>query len=436
MKKLIALLIAALMAVTGALACAETALTPPMTITNAVIFDRDACRKIMADMGLDASQVELVEGVLDLVEASGQKLVVAEDGFEYNLILGGNTVATLAGDITPKGITVGSNLFPHYLLTVSNATVDALLAQYADEAQGAVEAEAEAEPKAQGGHPILLTQVMALVRQNSVKLIDLVRASILIGEGQAGAYAVDGDTYNAMIPVSIDTRAIADGAVDIVDKLIHSKPVVKLQNVLRSIDIDIPLETPVITDVPAINATVYACQDEAGNANGPLYVEAEIAGTDMRPLIHGQDRLDGENIRVKVAIPDISLEVKYEQFQSDDVAFKRLDVDAGTVYIGLALEATLGDESHLSFNIYSPDPTKPLVSDDIAIVPGGERLYVIEGKNRTVLSVEALMSGEEEEGSWLSLLADIAISSAIEIMSTANLAQSEVANLIGLLLVE
>ena len=46
------------------------------------------------------------------------------------------------------------------------------------------------------------------------------------------------------------------------------------------------------------------------------------------------------------------------------------------------------------------------------------------------------MSGEEEEGSWLSVLADIAISSAIEIMSTANLAQSEVANLIGLLLVE
>ena len=50
MKKLIALLIVALMTATGVLACAEAGPTLPMTIANTVTFDRDACRKIMADM--------------------------------------------------------------------------------------------------------------------------------------------------------------------------------------------------------------------------------------------------------------------------------------------------------------------------------------------------------------------------------------------------
>ena len=440
MKKLIALLIVALMAVTGALACAESALTPPMTIVNTVTLDRDTCRKTMTDMGLNARQIELVEGVLDLVEASSQRLVVAEDGFEYNLILGGNTVATLAGDISPEGVSIGSNLFPHCLLTVSNATINDLLARFDGEPQAADETEVETESKTEDNtkveRPTLLSRLMALIRENSVKLVDLVSSSIDIGQSQAGEYVVDGDTYNAMIPVSVDTRAIADGIVDLTDKFIHSEPVARLQAVLRRVDIDIPLETPVIGDVPTVTATVYACQDEAGNANGPLYVNAGIAGANATPLIQGQVRVDGENARVKFEIPAFELEVKYEQFQSDNGGFARLDINAGEVYFGLALEATLGDESHLSFNVYSPDPSKPLVSDDIAIAKGGQRSYVIEGKNMTVLSVEELMSGEEENGSWLSVLADMAVYSAIEIMGNAYNAQPEVENLIDLLLGE
>jgi hypothetical protein len=188
--------------------------------------------------------------------------------------------------------------------------------------------------------------------------------------------------------------------------------------------------------VPTVTATVYACQDEAGNANGPLYVNAGIAGANATPLIQGQVRVDGENARVKFEIPAFELEVKYEQFQSDNGGFARADINAGEIYFGLALEATLGDVSHLSFNVYSPDPSKPLVSDDIAIATGGRRSYVIDSKNKTVLSVEGLMSGEEENGSWLSVLADMAVYSAIEIMGNAYNAQPEVENLIDLLLGE
>ena len=436
MKKLIALLIVALMAVTGVLACAESAPTPPMTIVNTVTLDRDTCRKTMTDMGLNARQIELVEGVLDLVEASSQRLVVVEDGFEYNMILDGNTVAILAGDISPEGVSIGSNMFPHCLLTVSNATINDLLARFDGEPQAADETEVKTESNTKGERPTLLSELMALIRENSEKLVDLVSSSIDIGQSQAGEYVVDGDTYNAMIPVSVDTRAIADGIVDLTDKFIHSEPVARLQAVLRRVDIDIPLETPVIGDVPTVTATVYACQDEAGNANGPLYVNAGIAGANATPLIQGQVRVDDENARVKFDIPAFELEVKYEQFQSDNGGFARADINAGEIYFGLALEAALGDVSHLSFNVYSPDPSKPLVSDDIAISKGGQKSYVIEGKNKTVLSVEGLMSGEEENGSWLSVLADMAVYSAIEIMGNAYNAQPEVENLIDLLLGE
>ena len=369
-----------------------------------------------------AEQIEFVESLLALVEASGQKLIVAEDGFEYDMILDGNTVATLAGDITPEGVSVGSNLFPHYILTVSNATIDELLANFAAEEQ--TEAEASAG---------LLPELIALSQDSGGEMIELTKSAVKVGEPVTGEYEVDGDTYNAMLPVSVDTRAIADGVIDLADKIIHSKPVVKLQNVLKSVDIDIPLETPAIEDVPAVNATVYACQDESGNANGPIYVEAGIDEADGSPLIQARVRVDGENVRVKFGIPGIELEVQYEQFMSDGGGFMRLDVNAGAVYVGLSLEMTLGDESHLSFNVYYPDPSKPLVCDDIAVTGGGMRRYVVESKKKTALSLERLMAGEEENGSWISLLADVAIYSAVEIMSTTNHAQPEVKNLIELL---
>jgi hypothetical protein len=217
-------------------------------------------------------------------------------------------------------------MFPHCLLTVSNATINDLLARFDGEPQAADETEVKTEGNTKGERPTLLSELMALIRENSEKLVDLVSSSIDIGQSQAGEYVVDGDTYNAMIPVSVDTRAIADGIVDLTDKLIHSEPVTRLQAVLRRVDIDIPLETPVIGDVPTVTATVYACQDEAGNANGPLYVNAGIAGANATPLIQGQVRVDGENARVKFEIPAFELEVKYEQFQSDNGGFARADI--------------------------------------------------------------------------------------------------------------
>lgn len=421
MKKLIALLLAALMAMTGTIALAEAMPTPPMTIANAVTFDHDACKKVMADMGLDAEQIEVVESALAFIEASGQRLIVAEDGFEYNLILGGNSVATVAGDFTPEGVSIGSNLFPHYVLTVSNATIADMKARFT------AEAEAEAVNESVG----LLPDLIGLYWLYNSELTELIKSAIVVGEPEKGEYAIDGDTYNAMLPVSIDTRAIADGVVDLTDKLIHSEPVVKLQALLKSIDVDLPLETPTIEDVPAISAKAYACQDEQGNVNGPVYVEVGVAGSEgASPLIEAKVRVEGENIRLKFEVPGIASDVQYEQFQSDAGGFGRLDVNVGSIYAGLALEATLGEDSHISFNVYYPDASTPLVKDDIAVTAGGQRMYPVEGRNKTVLSVERLMAGEEE-GAWLYLLADVARYSVVEIMSISNQSQPAVENLLG-----
>lgn len=421
MKKLIALLLAALMAVTGTLALAEAAPKPPMTIANAITFDHEACKKIMTDMGLDAEQIEVVESALALIEASGQKLVVAEDGFEYTVILGGNNVATVAGDFTPEGVSIGSNLFPHYILTVTNATISDVMARFTAEAQ------AEAVGEGVG----LLSELIGLYWVYNSELTELVKSAIVVGEPEKGEYAIDGDTYNAMLPVSVDTRAIADGVVDLADKLIHSEPVVKLQAVLKSIDIDIPLETPSIEDVPAISAKAYACQDGEGNVNGPVYVEVGVAGSEgASPLVEAKVRVDGQNIRLNFGVPGIASDVQYEQFQSDAGGFARLDVNVGEIYAGLALEAALGDDSHISFNVYYPDQSTPLVKDDIAVTSGGVRMYPVEGKNKTVLSVEGLMAGEEE-GAWLYLLADVARYTVVEIMSISNQSQPAIENLIG-----
>ena len=431
MKKLIALLLAALMALTGAMAFAEAAPEAPalpMTISNAVKFDRDACRRIMTEAGMDAEKMAETENTLSLIEASGQSLVLAQDGFEYNMIWDGNTVATVAGDFSPTGVSIGSNLFPHYLLTVSNDTIAGLLSGLAAEEKAEVEAaaetqaegETEPETEAAGEGAELLPEFVSLVREYSGKIMEMASSAIVVGEPVIGEYAVDGDTYNAMLPVSVDTRGIVDGFIGLVDEFIHNRTIVEAQATLRYFGIDIPLETPVVENVPAIAATVYSCQDEAGNANGPLYVEAGIDGADGASIIRTNVRLDGENVRVRLEIPANGFDAAYEQFQSDGGGFTRLDVNAGESYYGVALESAIGEESHFSFNVYYPDASTLLLSDDIAVVAGGRRLDAIYSSNKAVLSVERLMSGQEENGTWLSLLADAAINSVTEAMGGRN----------------
>ena len=71
------------------------------------------------------------------------------------------------------------------------------------------------------------------IRESSEKLVELITSSIVLGEAQAGEWAMDGDTYNAMMPFSVDTRAIADGVVDLIDKFIHTGKVKRLPSYVR-----------------------------------------------------------------------------------------------------------------------------------------------------------------------------------------------------------
>ena len=408
MKRIIALLLSVMMVMTSSLAFAEIPYIPSMTITNAVTFNRDAINQLMNSWGMKPEDIENIESKMTAVETSSQKLIIVKDGFEYSLILNGNNVCTIDGDFTPEGVTIGSNLFPRYALSMSSETFTELVSRFVSESL--VE-----ERKENSG---LMAAVLAVIESQTGSLFKTLMSTVTVGNPETGTFTVDGETYNTMNPITINVRNALDGVLVWMDGILHSKPVLTLQSVLKRLDIDLPLEVPAITGLPIINISCYSSLDQAGKSYGPEYTIVEIAGDDGKvSLITAHVRTEGDNIRVKLDIPGANTVLQVERYQSYEHNFARLDASFGGVYYGLSLDESFGDEIHYSFNVFYLDDKFPLVSDDITVVSGGKRLYNAAGSDKKVLSLEGLLSGDEN-ASLLNMLSNIVFYTAIEAISS------------------
>jgi hypothetical protein len=274
------------------------------------------------------------------------------------------------------------------------------------------------------------SEFIALVREYYKTLTEMLVSSVVVGEPEYGSYTVDGITYNAMLPVTLDTRAFVDKVLNMVNQFIHSGPVTMAQFVLKSFGIDIPLEVPVIKDVPALKMTFYRCQDDAGNVNGPECTVVEVSEMDgVTPFIDVWIRREGENVRIKYVMPSRELTVEAEQVWADDGGFIRLDVHAAKLYYGISLVETLGDEIHIIFNIFYLDPVTPLMSNDIAIFQGGLRELTVRSWRKGVLSIEKMLNGETDTGILVGLLMDIVLNGVGETIDVVEKSVPEVQRL-------
>ena len=149
MKRIVALLLALVMALSAALALAEPAQAPKegLVLSSSVNIDRDKVAHIMDELELDERTRKIVDSALAVVNAATDQLITAENGVRYEVFLNETEVLCLTLGKSDEGLVVLSNLIPGHALTVSNDTIDVVTGVFgiASEISRAVRAEKKAE---------------------------------------------------------------------------------------------------------------------------------------------------------------------------------------------------------------------------------------------------------------------------------------------------
>ena len=132
MKRYLAIILAALMA----LAClpaaaeeaapAEAAAVPAaagQTVYAKLSVDREAGKNVFTKLGVPEEQLPALDPVLDLLSALGVRVSFPNGGGQVDLDLNGTPVLSLGGTTTEDGMLIAGSLFPNYLVTVSYRTL-------------------------------------------------------------------------------------------------------------------------------------------------------------------------------------------------------------------------------------------------------------------------------------------------------------------------
>jgi hypothetical protein len=143
MKKLFAVILALAMLLSCTAAFADAApaeeaseaplIAMPLTIYSKTDIDRDVLALDLAAMGFDESALVKADTVAAVLTEADERLTLDENGFQWDLILSGRDIFTVAGEINDAGFVLGSNLFPSHVITISNEELAGAASRYAEQ---------------------------------------------------------------------------------------------------------------------------------------------------------------------------------------------------------------------------------------------------------------------------------------------------------------
>ena len=197
MKKLLALIVALAMA----LSCA--ALAETTTIYSETDIDRDVLALGLAAMGKDESFILQADTLAAVLTEASTRLTVDDDGFQWDLMLGGKDILTVAGEMDDEddNFILGSNLIPNYVFSLSDEEMGKFFTAATDR---------KTREQTKALSRIDLEALGRAVNPHIDDFIAAVTAAFKPGEAQQGEYVKNGVSYNTMWPIEVDTVAIAE----------------------------------------------------------------------------------------------------------------------------------------------------------------------------------------------------------------------------------
>lgn len=403
MKKILALLVALMMALSCTLALAEESeiAFPGITIASELDVDTEAATQLLTAFGVAEDQLPVAQAVLALLDAVSEQLIVADGGVEYDLAFNGNSALTLGGALDESGITVVSSLFPSYVLTLSQETLSALLEQVF----------ASASEELKGLEGIDFEGLTKAVSDYSEELINSLTAAVTTGEPVQENYEIDGHQFNVKVPMNVDMDAIAAALQKFVDQINSDEAVKAAMSSLEGMGIKAPAEDTSNLfggeAQPAVAAELYMNIDDQGNDNGDTYVLVTVTpnGADTpATLVHVL--VSNDIPEVTVEIPESNTVAKFTYAPTDDGIGCNLDVNANGMYIGVVANYSMTDVITLACDLYVMDDTKPLLSEITTLTFEGALGISLDADGRTVVAIEDLM-GENASEAASGLLMDV-----------------------------
>ena len=429
MKKMLALLLALMLALSCTLALAETTTEAApaqafngLTIESEYDVDRAAVSDLLTKLGLDESIVKILDTVAAILDESGEKVVIANDGFQAEMLLKGASLVNLVGKISNTGITIGSNLIPNYALSASFDELGTMvLSSMQEQADVASSLDMPAIEEALNGY--------------MNEYISSFTAALIPGEVQTGDFVQDGVQYNTMMPMKVDLPTIVEATNTLIYNLSNDETIqtalVQLALMGVNVKFDAVEEGYTIVDpayLPAVAVEVYMNVDANGQQNGPTQVSVFVVPAgETTPATTVYVKVNGNNVTVDAQFvsgkDNINATYAMDRDPQDPFAVNaRLDVYVNDFYFGFAGVTASNDQSITAdAYVYVQDTEKAIAEEHGAITLNGALTLDVSDK-ATVVTLSEL-TGDSDASSGLAM--DLLLNGLGSVLSTATQAMPD-----------
>lgn len=421
MKKLFALMMALMLALSCAFACADT-------IYTQVTIDTEQATQLLSGFGMPEEQMGLVTPVIALVNALGVNVTTAADGAQVDLDLNGEPALSLGWATDEAGASIVSSVFPNYILTIQNETIEGMMQQMGGGEGG------------EGGLGGFDFAAMGEVFGGYYsKWFTSCAAAAQPGEPVSGEYEFYGVAFDTMVPITVDVPTLKAATETLMDDILSDPTAMgMIQGMAQSIAQSSGQE---------FDATGFEDQFKAGFeewiAHFPETVTAEFyANSDGSEGFY----LKGGSVMEGSDEAAVTYDMLYQDEQhmimncstggegAMDMSFKlegtdmRMDFSMQGMYFGLGMSFPEGE---FDLDVYFMNPDAPLVCVKVTMAEGGERTLPVDGAGKTTLALEEVMANGNSEAAQ-GLYADIQANGLGALLGAVMQAVPELGSLMGM----
>lgn len=415
MKKLIALLVAMMMAFSCVSVLAEeTAISinvPSFTLTSEVTVNEEQVMALLPVLGLPEENVGMVQAFLPMLNGLSETIIFADMGLQYDLLLKGQEILSLVAEANEKGFALASNLVPSYKLTIQAETIQKLVEQLNEQLQGnAGQLDME-----------LLQQAAEKLSGYAMEMANTVVGLVTFGEPVKGEYAdlIEGVVFNTETAMTMDVKGMVDAVQKYVTNVMADETIAAaMQSIAAAIpgaSFDPSAATTGMEEVPAeklpdVSGYIYTITDDEGKPAAPnTYVVVNAVGKeDQTGNTNTYVYVAEASVNVVVEVPaqEVSIQVYGEMAETGFTANIGISVPGFDGELALAF-ANSENGVNLDCALYINDAEAPILVSSNAITLAGERTKTAADGEKTELALEGLMSEETSSDTISALLGDL-----------------------------
>ncbi len=429
MKKLLALIVALMLALTCTSALAQTVVT---TLT----VDRDLAAELLPGFGVPEDQLGTVDSVLAIVNALDVRVTTVADGAQIDLGLNDADALSLGWATDAEGASIVSTLFPNYILTIKNETIAQMMEQMAANMPGGEGGE--------GGMDMAAMQ--EVLGGHFQKWMAACSAAGQPGEPVAVEFEYGDYAFDTMVPVTVDMATITAATNELLDDLLDDEAAMQMiQGMAQSMsqssgapfnpetfeaDFRAGFEEWMAHFPDTVTAEIYTRSD--GSETFYMTAESAYKGSETPfftcyMLFENEQNMDMGFTMEMTDEATSETATMQAGFALKDTDMKMFFDMAGT-YLGLNISSA---ENDMVFDVFFMNAEKPLLSVKVEITDDGDRTLPVEAEGKTVLAIEDVMA-DGNSAAAQGLYGDIQANGLGQLMGVAMQQVPELGSLMGM----